>query len=199
MTTLQLALLLALAAPATPARNARPAAEAEVAPAASSALSDAEVARRVRSYLATIDTPISAARWRALGPRAVPWLESVVADRTALPSRRARSLDALSFIGGDRATQLLLDTAHADGEPFAVRASALRGAGRLLPPDRLTAELRSVLEGARHTTLRAAAAEVLARRATGPACGAVRAQVARERPRDRGQFSAALERCGVTP
>src|SRR5262249_60607148 len=71
-----------------------------------------------------------------------------------------------------------------EGEPPIVRASALRGAGNLLPAARLVAAARPIMEGAADLHVRAAAAEVLARRAPREACSPVRAQVARE-PSDR--------------
>ncbi len=199
MTTVSLVLLLVVSAPGTPARNARPpAGTTTAAPGASaSTLSDDEVAQRVHAYLGAIDTPTPAARWKALGQRAVPVLESVVRDPAALPSRRAKSVEALSIIGGTRAKQLVLDTLRSDQEPFGVRAAALRGAPRVLSKEELTTELQPILEHARHPTVRAAAADVLARNGGSGGCAAVRVQAAREHGHDREQFSRALDRCGA--
>ncbi|OFX20417.1 MAG: hypothetical protein A2V77_02725 [Anaeromyxobacter sp. RBG_16_69_14] len=197
MTALSLAFLLALAGVGTPARNARP--KASETPATTTTTEDlpaAEVANRVRAYLGAIDTPIPAARWRALGPRAVAPLEAVVRDPEALPSRRSKAVDALSVVGGERARELVLETARSEREPFGVRASALRGASRLLATKDLVKELRPVLEGARDPTVRATAAEVLARHAGPSSCRAVRAQAAREGGDVRGRFTPALVRCG---
>jgi hypothetical protein len=197
MTALSLALLLALTGLGTPARNARPTAgEAPAGTATTEDLPAAEVANRVRAYLGAIDTPIAAERWRALGPRAVTPLEAVVRDPDALPSRRAKAVDALSVLGGARAKQLVLETARSEHEPFGVRASALRGASRLLATKELVKQLRPVLEGAHDPTVRATAAEVLARHAARSSCQAVRAQAAREGGDVRGRFTPALARCG---
>jgi len=196
MTALSLTLLVALTAPGTPARNARPRSDTPAATAPAQDLSDAEVESRVRTYLGAIDTPISADRWRALGPRAVAPLEAVLRDPNALPSRRAKAVEALSVVGGARARQLVLETARAEQEPFGVRASALRGAPRVLPAKELARQLRPVMERAEDPTIRATAAEVLARHAAKSSCAAVRAQASREEGEARGQFANAIERCG---
>ncbi len=199
MMALPLALALALAAPGTPARN-RPASRptstsaAEAAPAAD--LSDAEVAERVRTYLGAIDSPVRADQWRALGTAAVPVLEAVAKDPEALPTRRAKAVGALSVLGGTRARRVVLDVARSEEAPFAVRASALDGAGHLLAAKDLVRELRPVMEKAADAPVRATAAEILARHAPRSTCGAVRAQAARERDDGRSSFGAALERCG---
>ena len=195
MTALPLTLLIALAAPGTPPRNARPverAPSADTAPAP--ALSGDEIAQRVRTYLAAIDTPITASQWRELGQSAVAPLEAVLHDPGALPSRRAKAVDALSVIGGARAKQLVLETAQSEDEPFGVRASAIRGAARVLTARELAAKLRPVMENAGQTPIRATAAEVLARHAGASSCAAVRAQAGRE-GHERAQFTRALERC----
>ena len=197
MTALSLTLLLALSGLGTPARNARPpVGETPARTAPTKDPSAAEVASRVRAYLGAIDTPIPAERWRALGPRAVAPLEAVVRDLDALPSRRAKAVEALSVLGGARAKHLVLETARSENEPFGVRASALRGASRLLAPADLVKQLRPVMEGAHDPTVRATAAEVLARHAARSSCQAVRAQAEREGSAVRGQFRPALVRCG---
>jgi len=197
MTALSLTLLVALTAPGTPARNARPTGnDAPAATAPAQDLSDAEVASRVNTYLGAIDTPISADRWRALGSRAVAPLEAVLRDPGALPSRRAKAVEALSVVGGARARQLVLQTARSEDEPFGVRASALRGAPRVLAQKELVKQLRPVMESAQDPTVRAAAAEVLSRHAAKASCAAVRAQARREDEGVRGRFANAVERCG---
>ncbi len=197
MTTASLTLLVALAGLGTAPRNTRP---PETQPPAGTSeaqgLTDDQVAARVHAYLGSIDTPISAARWRALGSRAVAPLETVVRDGSALPSRRAKAVEALSVLGGARARKVVLQVARSEDEPFGVRASALRGAGRMLPAKDLIQELRPVMESAREAPTRATAAEVLARHAPRSSCGAVRAQAGREARSTRVQFGAALDRCG---
>jgi hypothetical protein len=196
MTALPLAFLLVLSGIGTPARNEGPRATAVPATGAPAAeASDAEIASQVRSYLGAIDTPVSEERWRSLGARAVAPLEAVVRDPRALPSRRARAVEALSVIGGERARAVVVETARSEREPFAVRASALRGAPRVLPAKELSSQLRPVMERARAAPVRAAAAEVLAGHAGASSCKAVKAQAAREASAGRGRFSRALSRC----
>ncbi|GEJ59349.1 hypothetical protein [Anaeromyxobacter diazotrophicus] len=194
MTALSLALLLALGGRPTHPLPPSPAAQAPAA--TSPALSDEEVAQRVDGYLSSIDTPVTAAEWRALGPAAVGRLAAVATDAGALPTRRAKALGALSVLGGARARQVVLETAQSEQAPFAVRASALRGAGRLLGPKTLAKKLAPVLQQAREAPVRATAAEVLAGHAGAAGCAAVRAQAAREPGEARGHFARALERCG---
>jgi hypothetical protein len=199
MTLLTVALTLALAAPGAPARNARSPAPAANPPPSTGeidrTLTDADIAARVETYLGAIDTPISPARWKALGERAVGPLVAVAQGGNAFPSERARALQALSHIGGPRAKEALLTVARSDREPFAVRASALRGAARVVPAGELSAELGTVLQRARDAPLRAVAAEVLANHAPGAGCAAVRAQAARETAEARPAFGGALDRC----
>ena len=199
MTALSLTLLVALSGLGTPPRNTRP--PQAQSPAESSRpqdLTEEEVAARVHSYLGSIDTPISAGRWRALGSRAVGPLETVVRDGAALPSRRAKAVEALSVVGGARARKVVLQVARSEEEPFGVRASALRAAGRMLGAKDLVQELRPVMESAREAPTRATAAEVLAHRAPGSSCKAVRAQASREARSPRMQFGRALDRCQET-
>jgi hypothetical protein len=193
MTALPLLLTIALTGVGTPARNhPRAATAAEAAPATE--MSDAEVAQRVRTYLGALDAPISANRWRALGPRAVPVLATIAKDPDALPTRRAKALDALSALGGTTARDTVLELVRSEEPPFAVRASAIEGAGRLLAATDLSRELETILKRAGEAPVRAVAAETLARHAPS-ACGKVRAQVAREAPGHRASFGKALDRC----
>jgi hypothetical protein len=196
MIALPLALALALTGVDAPARN-RPHASAATEETASSTsdMSDAEVAQRVQTYLGALDRPVSADRWRALGPRAVPILAGIARDSQALPSRRAKALGALSVLGGTSAQQTILDVARSDVVPFSVRASAIEGAGRLLAAKDLSRELKPIMEHAAHAPVRAVAAETLARHAPRSTCSAVRAQAARERADHRASFGKALERC----
>ncbi len=159
-------------------------------------LSDDEVRARVANYLDTIDVPVTIDQWRALGPRAIPLLEQVLANRDGLPSRRAASVGGLAVIGGKRARELVLETARSDDEPFAVRAAALHGAPRVLKSRELVRELTPVLQGAHEPAVRAAAAEVLARHSPRTACAAIRAQAERE-GKERDHFARALERCAA--
>jgi len=196
MTATSLMLLIALGGRPVPHQLPPPAAEqAPAAPAP--ALSDEEVAHRVDAYLGSIDTPITADEWRALGPRAVARLSTVATDSGALSTRRAKALGALSILGGAQSKQVILDAAQSEEAPFAVRASALRGAGRLLTPSALAKTISPVLQHAREAPVRAVAAEVLAGHAGASGCTAVRAQVARESGQAHAQFTRAMARCGA--
>jgi len=161
-------------------------------------LSDEELRSRVASYLGAIDVPVTAEQWRALGPRAVPLLEEVLANRDDLPSRRASAVGGLAVIGGKRARTLVLQTARSEDEPLAVRAAALHGAPRVLGPSELVRQLKPVLRGAHEPATRASAADVLARHAPRSACSAIRAQADRE-GEARTHFERALRRCGEMP
>jgi HEAT repeat protein len=194
------ALILAFATSGAPVyRPPRPATPAQ-APAAGpdETLSDEELRSRVTSYLGAIDVPVTTEQWRALGPRAAPLLEAVLANTDDLPSRRASAVGGLAVIGGKRARTLVLKTAQSEAEPFAVRAAALHGAPRVLGPSELVRQLKPVLQGAREPATRAAAADVLARYAPRSACSAIRAQAERE-GEARAHFERALQRCGGMP
>ena len=175
-------------------RPAQPSTE-PAQPAAPEALTDAELADRIDTYLSVIDTRVSAAQWKALGPKAVPRLEAIALDANGMPGRRSGALDALSILGGARARSALTKTARAEGEPFAVRASALHGAGRAMTAKQLTTAIRPVLEGARDPSVRATAAHVLAVHAP-TSCDAIQAQADREPASARHFFTSALEQCG---
>jgi HEAT repeat protein len=182
MTALPFALALAIAAGQAGGATAPPA-------------DPAALRGAVEQYLGTIDRPVSESTWRSLGPDAVPILEEIAASADVLPSRRARALDALGILGGDRAEATLLRFARDGGAPWPLRASAVRGAGRLLAPERTATELQPVLERDGDPRVRAAAAETLAARAGAAGCAAVRSQVARE-PGRRSAYARALRSCG---
>jgi HEAT repeat protein len=197
MTAIWLMLLVALAG--APPHRGPETDQVQPSSASAPALSDDEVAERVDAYLGTIDTPITADEWRALGPRAVDRLASIAVDTDSLSTRRAKAVGALSVLGGARARQVVRDTVRSEDAPFAVRASAIRGLAQLLGPQALAKELQPVLHGARETPIRATAAEVLAGHAGTTGCSAVKTQVAREPPQARAQFSRALKKCGLPP
>lgn len=157
----------------------------------------AERAQRIEVALGMIHGGPTPGFWRALGPAAVPELERLARDPGAMPSRRARAIEGLSHLGGDRAAAVLRDLAAAEGLPFSVRAAAMEGAGRLLPAAEVQRALAPVLRGARRAVDRAVAAEVLAERAPATGCPALRARLPREAERDRGTFERALSRCAA--
>ena len=158
-------------------------------------LTDAELRSSVQSYLGSIDTIITGERWRALGPKAAPILEELAQDPERLPTRRARALEGLSFVGSTNAPSLMVDMAQRESEPPIVRMSAMRGAGRLLGPAKLVAALKPVLTNAKDAHVRAAAAEVLAHRSPSAGCAAVQEQTAREVGDKRIAFQKAVDHC----
>ena len=156
--------------------------------------SAAEVRKRVEAFLGSIDTPIRPSQWQALGPGAVPVLEEIATSPDRFPPHRARAVDGLAALGGAEAQRTVLAIARSERE-FAVRAAALRGAGRLLPPDELLPALRPVLEAAGPARDRAVAAEVLARHGGEAGCAAVRARLSKEDPEERETFHHARAAC----
>jgi hypothetical protein len=196
MTALLLAALLA--APAAQADQQSRALPQQPDANFSRELSDDDIRETVRSYLGSIDTPITADRWRALGPRAAPVLEQIAQDHERLPTRRARALEGLSFVGSQRAPELMVQLAQRESEPAVVRMSAMRGAGRLLEPAKLLSVLQPVLTLDKNAHLRATAAEVLARRVPSAGCASVREQVGRETSEKRLAFARAVKACDAS-
>jgi hypothetical protein len=170
---------------------------ARVRPPASAApaRSQAEVDDEVRGLLGAIDTPIPASRWQSLGAQARPALEALGADPEALPTRRAKAVDALAALGseadGPRFLALALDAAA----PFVVRLAAVRALGATVPVAALPAALAPALEAPGDSRLRAAAARVLAERAP-EACAALAPRVRAEAASVRGQYAPVARACG---
>ena len=185
-----LVLLIAalIATPRAPRSATQPSAPAE-----QGALSDAEVRERIQGYLGAIDTPVSADRWRALGARAAPMLEAIIADPAQFPSTRAKALDGLVASAPDRASAWVGKLARDEKEPVIVRVAALHGAGQVLQEQRALTELRPVLRSAKSAGLRAEAADVISRKKGG--CVEVREQISREKTEHREAFRRALDRC----
>lgn len=163
-----------------------------------SQLSDTEVLEQAQALLGTIDTPVSSAQWRALGPRAEPFLAALLDDESELPTRRARAVDGLVAVGGAHTRARFARLAEGDGQPIVVRLAALRGLGAIASPAELPAVLGALLAKAPDSRIRAAAGEVLALKAKG-ACPAIEAQLEREAPDGREQFQKATRACGFSP
>jgi hypothetical protein len=150
---------------------------------------------QVETLLETIDTPIGADRWRALGPGAAPVLAGTAQAAAALPSTRSRAIAALGVVDSAEAARVgQALAADPEGHPV-VRATALRVLGSVLAPARLRAVAEPVMAGARPLMVRAAAAEVLARGGGSGACDAVRARIAREGEVEREAFHRAADLC----
>ncbi|HVP67734.1 MAG TPA: hypothetical protein VMT17_10785 [Anaeromyxobacteraceae bacterium] len=155
---------------------------------------DGQLRLAVDTYLGSIDTPISAARWKALGPRAPAVLSAIARDEGDLPGRRATAMAALGLVGGPEALAAARELSVA-GAPFAVRVEAVNALSRLVSPSELRAALAPVMKGAAEARVRAVAAEALARHAPEETCGAVQAQAEAEAPADRPRYHRALAAC----
>jgi hypothetical protein len=163
-----------------------------------SPLSEAEARAQAEALLGAIDTAVSQAQWRALGPGALPLLAELVDDPDELPTRRARAVDGLATLGGAATRGRLTRAALSDDEPLVVRLAALRGLGAVVPSPELAAALAPLLRSARDSRIRAAAGEVLVLRVGDQgACPAVAAQLEREGPDGRAQFHRAARACGL--
>jgi hypothetical protein len=191
MLALPLAALLLAAQPAAAPRRAVPLVCHE--------LTAVEVRDRVDSYLRAIDVEIDADEWRALGPAAVPLLESVARDPAALPTRRAHALSALALVAGPASAGLLGAVAAGEDEPLGVRLAAVQGLGAATAGSGLTAALRPILESARDPRVRAAAARQLAERGAGAGCALVVARAWAEEEPARAFFGPALHVCRPPP
>jgi hypothetical protein len=158
-------------------------------------LSDDEVQQRVRAYLSTIDTPIPAARWRELGPRAGTVLQQIALDPNQMPSKRAKAVSGLSLAAPDQAGPVLTKLAADESQSVSIRIAAVHGMAASSTPEAAAQKVSPLLRGANDPGVRAVAAEVIA--ASGSqGCAQVKAQVAREEPVQRPAFHRALARCG---
>jgi hypothetical protein len=189
MTMLLIAALLAASRPTKvpppPAQASQPAPQ----------LSDDEIQQRIRAYLGSIDTPIPAARWRELGPRAGPVLQQIALDSNQMPSRRAKAVGGLSLAAPDQAGPVLTRLAADESQSVSIRIAAVHGMAASSTPEAAAQKVSPLLRGASDPGVRAVAAEVIA--ASGSqGCAQVKAQVAREEPVQRPAFRRALARCG---
>lgn len=155
--------------------------------------SAADLHQQIDTLLRTRDAPVTAQQWRALGPAALPELERLAADRSELPTRRARAIEGIVALGSRKAPKLLVRLSQSEQEPFVVRMAAIRGTGRTLSASRRLVALQPVLEGATDPALRGVTAEVLSRNSSG--CPAVAAQAQRETDEWRTRFHVAVSRC----
>ena len=157
--------------------------------------SDAEARAHAEALLGAIDRPVSADRFRALGPAALDLLAEVAASGDRMPSLRANALGALASVDPGRAEPLARALADSDGAPPALRQTAVRVLGRMLPAARLRSAIAPVLRAAPDAALRAVAAETLARHAPDLGCPEVMDQIALETEGDRVAFERAAVLC----
>jgi HEAT repeat protein len=139
-----------------------------------------EVRSQVRALLGAIHGPVDVEAFRALGPGAEEALLESARDGTLAPSRRARALEALAGFGGPRAEAVHRELAAATSAPRAVRRTAVRGLGQLAGAADARVALTGYLERDRDPTVRAAAAEALARAAPEEGCARIRSQARAE-------------------
>jgi len=156
--------------------------------------SDADVRAHVEELLGAIDTRIPAARWKGLGPAAVPVLAEIASSDARMPSARSGALSALVAADGaeaDRVARALVDSPDA---PLTVRQTAVRTLGHVLSPVKLRSALAPVLRAA-SVGLRSVAAETLARHAGQDACAEVMDQISLEPAADHPRFERAASLC----
>jgi len=156
--------------------------------------SDADVRAHVEELLGAIDTRIPAARWKGLGPSAVPVLAEIASSDARMPSARSGALSALVAADGaeaDRVARALVDSPDA---PLTVRQTAVRTLGHVLSPVKLRSALAPVLRAA-PVGLRSVAAETLARHAGQDACAEVMDQISLEPAADHPRFERAASLC----
>ena len=97
------------------------------------AASEPDVRARVDALLGAYRA-VTAAQWRTLGPDAVPVLESVVRDPSALPTRRARALAALGVVQPAAAGPLIRQLVAEGTAPVVLRCAAVDVAPGVLGP-----------------------------------------------------------------
>ncbi len=153
---------------------------------------DEATKQTVETYLGSIDVPISAARWKALGPGAAPLLASI-AESDVLPSRRAKALHALSLVDAARAAPLATADLADAAQPLVVRSAAARAVALTLPPAKAVGVLQAVLASS-SAPLQRRTAEALV--SVGPeGCSALVAHTATLSGEARTPFATALARC----
>jgi hypothetical protein len=159
------------------------------------AMSDAEVRTQVEALLGTIDRAIPAARWKELGPAAVPVLAEIAASESQMPSTRSMALGALGVAAPARAETIARALLDSPDAPLTVRETAVRTLGRVLSPVQLRSALAPALRAARPVGLRSVAAETLARHAPEEACAEVADQISLEPAADHPRFERAAALC----
>ncbi len=153
--------------------------------------------QRIDALLGTRDTFVAPEQWTKLGVDAAEILESIAADKTALPSRRARALEGITQIRGVDAADMLLAFANDQNEPAVMRMAAIRGLGRILQPAQLLLQLRPLLTDEKDPSVRGSAAEVLARDAAGSI--EARKQGEKESPGWRARFLNEKDAAPISP
>src|SRR3954447_20577881 len=101
--------------------------------------------RQIDALLGMHDTFVTREQWKPVGPGAEQILETIAADSSAQPSRRARALEGITQLNPAGAAVILHSFAYGQNKPAVVRMAAIHGLGRILPADKLLPELRPLL------------------------------------------------------
>src|SRR5215467_1718950 len=126
-------------------------------------LAEEEIRARIDTFMGTIDTPIPAAQWRALGTRGAAILEGMAQDPNLRPTRRAKAIAGLSAIGAESSSAVLVSLAGSAEAPLNVRLSAVYAIPGVVAAPQVAPTLQPFLQGSDNLHVRAAAADVLSR------------------------------------
>ncbi|MBN1962672.1 MAG: hypothetical protein JW841_17200 [Deltaproteobacteria bacterium] len=159
-------------------------------------LSDSQLNSRIEAYLGSFCIPVKKAQWQSLGQRAIPILETIVQNDTALPSRRTAALAGLTALNSTSSTTTIHTLANNTNEHVSLRFAALRSLAALTQQDKLESTLKPFMISAHDARIRAVAAEQLSIHSKGSKCSLVRQQLARENPKLRRIFARAALICG---
>jgi HEAT repeat protein len=149
-----------------------------------------DVREQVETFLSSIDVPVTAQQWQALGPEATPVLMEIASSQQ-LSLRRARAVEALGMRKDAAATDLVGRLATGASEPKAVRMAAMRATPKLASGPAAQATLSPLLQE-KDPHLRAAAAGALASLGTS-GCKLVSQRLQRET----GEEKALMERAST--
>jgi len=153
---------------------------------------DGDVREQVETFLSTIDTPVTAQQWQALGPQAAPVLMEIASSQQ-LSLRRARAVEALGMRKDAAAADLVARLAAGVTEPKAVRLAAVRATPKLFPDAAAQSRLAPLLQE-KDPHVRAAAAGALASHGTG-GCKLVSQRLQRETGEERALMERASTAC----
>lgn len=158
----------------------------------------AELRGQVNAYLSSIDTPITKAQWKALGPEAAPLLQQIATSSESLPLRRARAIDGWSAVAGAAGSDWLVTLAKSEQEQFVVRRSALRASQARMGAGQFLQTFQPLLTENSDPRIQNEAGQALIARAPTQGCAAVRSTIAAQRQPGESLL-ALLKRCGAKP
>lgn len=148
---------------------------------------------QVKAYLNSIDTRITAADWKALGPEAAPILREIATSADTLPLRRARAIEGWSAVGeGD--SSWLVDLARTEQEQFLVRRSALVASKARLSQAQFVEKFQPLLQEGVDVRMRQEAGRALIAVSPTRGCAAVQRNVATTRQAE-GVLKTLLKKC----